>query len=205
MSRLITRVLFATLWLPMLGLAQTSTQTPLATSPAPPPFVAAPAKLAVVDLDGAILSCEQGKKELAELQKYMEAKKAEMDNLKKDVDNLQNKIQVQGTSLTDEARGDLEDQLEMKNTALQRFQQDAQKDVDNRRQRIGNNIGNKLLPIIKKVAQEKGVNWVQFFSQNRDAYVDPSLNLTDEVVKAFNAAYAAGAKAPEIPSPAKKP
>jgi outer membrane protein len=203
MSRLITRVLFATLWLPMVGIAQTSTQTPAA--PAAPPFVVSPAKLAWIDLDGAIITCDLGKKEFGELQKYLEAKKTEMDNLKKEVDDLQNKLNVQGSKLTDEAREDLQYQLETKNTSLQRFQQDAQKDVDNRRQRIGNSIGQKMLPVIKKVAEEKGLSSVQIFNQNRDAYIDPSLNLTDDVVKAFNAANAAGAKAPESTIPAKKP
>jgi outer membrane protein len=202
MSRLITRVLFATLWLPIVGVAQTSTQTPAA--PATQPFVLSPAKLAWIDLDGAIITSDQGKKEFGELQKYLEAKKTEMDNLKKEVDDLQNKLNVQGSKLTDEAREDLQDQLDIKNTSLQRFQQDAQKDVDNRRQRIGNSIGQKMLPVIKKVAQEKGLSAVLIFNQNRDAYIDPSLNLTDDVVKAFNAAYAAGAKAPESAIPAKK-
>jgi outer membrane protein len=201
MSRLITRVLFATLWLPIVGIAQTSTPTPAAT--APQPFVSSPAKLAWIDLDGAIISCDQGKKEFGELQKYMEAKRTEMDNLRKEVDDLQKKLDVQGSKLNDEAREELQDQLEIKNTNLKRFQEDAQRDVDNRRQRIGNSIGQKMLPVIKKVAEEKGLSSVQIFNQNRDAYIDPSLNLTDEVVKAFNAAYAAGAKAPGSTIPGK--
>jgi outer membrane protein len=202
MSRLITRVLFAALWLPMAGIAQTS--TPTQAAPADQPFVISPAKLAWIDLDGAILTCDQGQKEFGDLQKYLEAKKTEMDNLKKEADDLQNKLNVQGSKLNDEAREDLQDQLEIKSTNLKRFQEDAQKDVDNRRQRIGNNIGQKMLPVIKKVAQEKGLSAVLIFNQNRDAYIDPSFNLTDEVVKAFNTAYAAGAKAPGSATPAKK-
>ena len=188
MSRLLTRVFFAVLWLPMMGMAQTS-----APAPAAQPFPAAPVKIAWIDLDAAIFTCEQGKKEFADLQKILDAKKVEMDNLRKEVDNLQNQINVQGSKLTDEARADMEDQLEVKNTQLQRFQQDAQKDIDARRQRIGNNIGKKMLPVIEKLAKEKSLGTVQIFNPNRDAFVDPALVITDEIVKAYNQAYAAGA------------
>jgi outer membrane protein len=200
MSRLITRVFFAALWLPMIGMAQTSAQAPAAQ-----PFPSSPAKLAWIDLDAAIFSCDQGKKEFADLQKTVDAKKTEMDNLRKEVDNLQNQLNVQGPKLTDDARADMEEQLEAKNTNLQRFQQDAQKDIDARRQRVGNTIGKKMLPVIEKVAKEKGLGAVLMFNQNRDAYVDPSLVITDDIVKAYNQTYAAGAaKAPESATPAKK-
>ncbi len=200
MIRLITRVLFAALWLPMIGMAQTS-----APAPAAQPFPSAPVKIAWIDLDSAIFTCDQGKKEFADLQKTLDAKKTEMDNMRKEVDNLQNQINVQGPKLTDDARTDLEDQLEAKNTNLQRFQQDAQKDIDARRQRIGNTIGKKMLPVIEKVAKEKSLGAVQIYNPNRDGFVDPSLVITDEIVKAYNQAYAASAaKAPESTTPPKK-
>jgi outer membrane protein len=199
MSRLITRVLFAALWLPMIGMAQTSTP-----APAPPPFPSTPAKIAWIDLDTAIFNCDQGKKEFGDLQKYLDAKKVEMDNLRKELETLQRQLDAQGSKLTDDARADLEEQLETKNTNLQRFQQDAQKDVDARRQRIGNTIGKKMLPVIEKVAKEKSIGAVAIFNPNRDAYVDPSLVITEDVVKSFNQTYAAGAAKPESTTPPKK-
>jgi len=181
-------------------MAQTSTPAPAA-----PPFPSAPVKMAWIDLDAAIFSCDLGKKEFADLQKTLDAKKSEMDNLRKEVDNLQNQVNVQGPKLTDDARADLEEQLETKNTNLQRFQQDAQKDIDARRQRIGNAIGKKMVPIIEKVAKDKSIGAVYIYSPNRDAYVDPALVITEEIVKAFNQAYAAGAaKTPESTTPPKK-
>jgi len=61
MIRLITRVLFAALWLPMIGYAQTSAQAPAAQ-----PFPSAPVKIAWIDLDAAIFTCDLGKKEFAD-------------------------------------------------------------------------------------------------------------------------------------------
>jgi outer membrane protein len=192
MSRLIIRVLFAALWLPLVGLAQTS-------APA-----AGPLKIVWIDLNQAILSSDQGKKEFAELQKFMDAKRAEMDARKKEVEDLQNKVEVQGPKLTDDAREELEMKYETKNTELQRFQQDAQKELETRQNRIGNAIGKKMAPVIKEYADAKGISAVLILSQSRDAYVSPGVIVTEDIVKAYNQKYATeGAKAPES-APAKK-
>jgi Skp family chaperone for outer membrane proteins len=195
MNRLITSVLFAALWLPLIGMAQTST---------PAPAAAGPFKVVWVDLDYAIFNCDQGKKEFDGLQKFMEAKKTEMDALKKEVDTLQNTITVQRDKIKEDALEEMEAQYESKNTQLTRFQQDAQKDLDSRKNRIGNAIGKKMMEVIGKYAKEKGLSSVVLVNQTRDAYVDPSLVATEEIIKAFNQAYpVAASKAPES-APAKK-
>lgn len=193
MSRLITSVLFAALWLPLIGMAQTST-----------PAASGPFKAAWVDLDFAIFNCDQGKKEFDGLQKFMEAKKTDMEALKKEVDILQNTITVQRDKIKEDALEEMESQYEAKNTQLTRFQQDAQKDLDARKNRIGNAIGKKMMEVIGKYAKEKGLSSVVLANPARDAYVDPSLVATEDVIKAYNQAFpVAVSKAPES-APAKK-
>ena len=192
MSRLILRVLFAAFCMPLLGIAQTAAQ--------------APAKLAWINLEQAIFSCDEGKKEFAEVQKFVDAKNTELENLRKEAESLRNQLNVQGSKLTDEARSDLENQIDAKDTNLQRFQQDTQKEIDNRRVRATNYIGKRLLPVVEKVAKEKGLSAVLYFSSSRDAWVDPSLNITEEIVKAYNQTYPISAsKAPAASTPAAKP
>jgi Skp family chaperone for outer membrane proteins len=193
MNRLITSVLFAALWLPLIGMAQTST-----------PAAAGPFKIVWVDLDFAIFNCDQGKKEFDGLQKFMEAKKNDMEALKKEVDILQNTITVQRDKIKDEALEEMEAQYETKNTQLTRFQQDAQKDLDARKNRIGNAIGKKMMEVIGKYAKEKGLSSVVLANPARDAYVDPSLVATEDIIKAYNQTFpVAASKAPES-APAKK-
>ncbi len=193
MSRLILHVLFAAFCIPVLGIAQTAAQAPAA-------------KIAWVNLEQAIFSCDEGKKEFSEVQKFVDAKNTELENLRKETESLRNQLNVQGSKLTDEARADLESQVDAKDTNLQRFQQDTQKEIDNRRVRATNYVGKRLLPVIEKAAKEKGFNAVQYFSSSRDAWVDPSLNITEDVVKAYNQTYpVTGAKAPAAAAPASKP
>jgi Skp family chaperone for outer membrane proteins len=202
MSRLLLGVIFTAIWLPAAGIAQTASQTP-AVQPA---ASGAQMKLAWVNLEQAVFSCEEGKKEFGDIQKFVDGKNAELEGYRKDSDALKNKLSVQGSKLTDEARAELEDDIEAKDTAMQRFQQDTQKDIENRKQRAANYIGKRMQSVIEKTAKEKGFSAVLFFNPNRDAWVDPALIITDDVVKAYNQTYPppSAAKTPAA-APAKKP
>jgi Skp family chaperone for outer membrane proteins len=189
--RLILSITALVFLLPMMSMAQ----APAATGGT---------KIAWLNLEQAIFGSEDGKKDFGEVQKFVDKKNTELEALKKELETLKNQLSVQGAKLTDEARGDLEDQIEAKDTILQRFQQDTQKEIDARRVKTTNAIGRKMLPVIEKLAKEKGLNAVVYINPSRDAYVDPALVITEDVVKAYNAAYPGTAAKPAV-APAKKP
>jgi outer membrane protein len=183
--------------LPMLC----SAQNPPAAAPAPAqaaaPAVIVPAKIAFVNIQQAIAVCDEGKRESAVLQQYVDAKSAELQKLQKELEALKTTLEVQGSKLNDDARADLADQIETKDTNLTRFQQDTQKDIDNRRQKLQNAIARKMLTVMEKVAKEKGANVIQFLDVAQIfGYVDPSLVVTEDVVKAYNQAFPAATAAP---------
>jgi outer membrane protein len=149
-----------------------------------------------MNLQQAVFTCDEGKRLMGEVQKYVDAKNAELDQLKKESDNLKNQLNVQGSKLTDEARQDLEDQIEARDTALQRFQQDTQKEIDKRRTSATSYVVKRMQPVIEKYAKEKGLSAVIVYDQSRDAWVDPSLNVTQDIIKAYNENYAASAPKP---------
>jgi len=192
MSRLLTRVVFAALAMPLLGVAQTSAP---ATAPQASAAVG-PAKIAWINMGPAILSTDEGKRMFSEIQKFVDDKNLELDNIRKELDNLRNQLSVQGSKLTDEARAELEDQIDDKDVALQRFQQDTQKEIENRRARTEAYIAKRMQAVIEKVAKEKGLSAVFYANANRDAWIDTSLDLTEEMIKTYNQTYAAGAAKP---------
>jgi len=196
------------LMVPAIACAQAAAAPQTQPAPLQPavPVVIGPAKLAWLNLEQAILTCDDGKREFGGVQQYVDKKNQELEQLRKESETLKNQLSVQGAKLTDEARADLEVQIESKDTYLQRFQQDTQKDIENRRTRVVNAIGRKMIPVIEKIAKEKGLSAVLYINPTRDAFIDPSLLITEEVIQAYNMAYPAGAaKAPAAPAPAKKP
>ena len=201
MSRIMLSILIAALWMPALCFAQTPSQPPAAQALT----AIGPAKIAWINMEQAVFMCEEGKKVFEEIQKFVTAKKNELDNLRKEADTLRGQLEMQASKLTDDARADLQEQVQQKETAFERFREDGQKEIESRQVRASNQIGRKMVPVIEKVAKEKGLSAVLNFSSNRDAYVDPSLNITEDIIIAYNQAYPVGApKAQAAPAPAKK-
>ncbi len=160
------------------------------------------ARVAWIDLEQVIIQCEEGKKELAALQQLVDKRTAELRGLQQEAQLLADQLRIQGDKLKPEVREDLQAQIESKNLELQRFQEDSQKEVDNRRNRITNAMAKKVIPIVEKIAKEKGLSFVMYLNPSITPWVDPSIIITDEVVAAYNAAHPVAA-AP--PAPAKKP
>jgi Skp family chaperone for outer membrane proteins len=127
----------------------------------------------------------------------VDAKSTELQKRQKELDALSNQLEVTGSKLNDDARAELAEQIEAKTTELDRFKQDTQKDIDNRRNKLQNLIATKMLKSIDKVAKEKGLSVVQFIGiANIYGYIDPGLVITDEVIKAYNVMYPPAAAAP---------
>jgi Skp family chaperone for outer membrane proteins len=180
-----------------------SAQAPAAQAPAAPaPAVIGTAKVAWVDLEQVIIRCEEGKRELAALQQLVDKRTGELRSKQQEAQLLSDQLRIQGDKLKPEVREDLQVQIEAKNIELQRFQEDSQKEVDNRRGRITNSMAKKVIPVVEKLAKEKGLSFVMYLNPSITPWVDPALIITDEVVTAYNAVHPVAA-APE--APAKKP
>jgi len=157
-----------------------------------------------VDLDRAIATSDEGKKRLDELQKVVDAKATNLERMRTDLSALTNKLKSGGEKMAAADRDQLENQIGELQTRMQRFQEDSQTEVDQRKNRIGALMTRKLRPVIEKVAKSRGVNAVFYTSGTLDGWIDARRNLTDEVVKAYNAANPAAAAAP-AGAPAKTP
>ena len=194
MKRFLLVVLVATLTFSVAGIAQTADQV----------AVHAPTvKMGWMDVERAITTCDEGVKIYSDIQKFVDTKNNELEAMKKEVDDLRTKLEVQSTKLTSEALMDLEERANSREVALQRFSEDTQRDITVRRQRMINTISGKMGPVIEKVAIEKGYDSIIIYDPQRDAWVNPALNVTEDIIKAYNQVYPAGA--PTMPTAAKKP
>lgn len=194
------------LWIFVFPAAVLQAQAPATPAPAgqaaPQPAVIGAAKVAWIDLEQVIIQCEEGKKELAALQQLVDKRTGELRSLQQEAQLLADQLRIQGDKLKPEVREDLQAQIDSKNIELQRFQEDSQKEVDNRRNRITNAMARKVIPIVEKIAKEKGLSFVMYLNPSITPWVDPSIIITDEVVAAYNAAHPVAAAQPV---PAKKP
>ena len=189
MIRLLSRIFIAAVCVSGVGMAQAVAQT------------AAPqaGKIVWLNTEQAVFSCDEGKNEFAEIQKFVDEKNSEMGNMRKEYDSLNNQLNVQGSKLTDEARADLQYQISVKETTLQRFQQDTQGEITRKRDRAGAYILKRMQPVIEKIARERGYAAVLNLDPQRDIWIDETLNITDETVRAYNATYPVSKPKPPTP------
>jgi Skp family chaperone for outer membrane proteins len=171
-------------------------------------------KVGTLSLIRAIGECSEGKVALGEFQKKVDAKRGELEKMNNEVQGLQKQLQEQARTLNDESRAALSKNIDVKNTELQRAQEDAQKEFGQLQQEIFNRIGSKLMPVLQQYAKENNFAVIVDSSSQTTqvVYADPSIDVTDDIIKRFDAQSGpstpatSGAKpAPVQPKPAPAP
>ncbi|HEX7280653.1 MAG TPA: OmpH family outer membrane protein, partial [Vicinamibacterales bacterium] len=86
------------------------------------------------------------------------------------------------------ALADLQKTFEKSRLDFERFQQDAQADIERMQQRFDSEFRAKLAPIIDAVSMEKGLQFVFGLEQAAIVWWSPAVDISAEVVKRLDAA-----------------
>jgi outer membrane protein len=146
---------------------------------------AAQVKVAVINLQRAVLESAEIKKVSAEMEARYKPRQQEMENLQKELAGIEQKIQ--GGKLTQQAQADLQATGQRKQRDLQRVQEDLQADVERERNEILGKSSQKMGEIVKKIAEEKGFDLVVDVSNT--IYFKPAMEITNDAIAAFDKAY----------------
>jgi Skp family chaperone for outer membrane proteins len=148
-----------------------------------------PPKIGVMNVLRAIVECSEGKQANEEFQKKFEAKRDELSRKQKEIETLQQQLKSQAATLNEEAGAALSRSIEAKTTDLKRSQEDAEKEFNELRNQVFNRIGSKLAPLVQQYAKEKNFTLVLDSSSQTTqlTYVDPATDITDDVVKRYDA------------------
>ena len=77
-------------------------------------------------------------------------------------------------------------ELQDKRTEIKRFAEDAQKDSMAVQQKEFENMQRDLMPIIEKIAKGEGFSLVLDLNTAGVTYFEPSIDITDQVIKAYD-------------------
>jgi len=175
---------------------------PALAQPAAPTASAAPAaaKVGIVNIQAAIVNSNEGQRDFESLQKKFDPKRTELENLNKEVDELQKKFNTQGDKLNDDARGDLLKQIDAKKKTLQRNYEDANTDIQAQQNEIANRIGQKLVEVLDKYAKDNAYTLILDVSGQSSPvlWAASSVDITKSIVDAYNAQ--SGVPAPAKPA-----
>jgi outer membrane protein len=175
---------------------------PAAAQPAPPKPFPAGAKVAYVVLQRIANESADGRVATTRIQALQQKKAAELTEKNKQLQTLQAKLEKEGPVMSVTAQGDLQKQIEKITLEVQRFTQDAQAEVQELQQNLQGEFQQRLEPVLQKVAEEKGL---QFVFNGPDAglvWADAALDISADVIRALDSAKPAPAPAAKPAAPA---
>ncbi len=198
----------------VLAQASPAAGTPAAATPPDSPSAAAAAtakatgtKVGTINIEQAIFTSNEGRRDFDALAKKFEPKQNELKGLADEIDGLKKQLNAQQDKLNDESRDKLVKQIETRQKSFDRATQDAQEDFQNQQGEIGNKILTKMAPIIQKYVTDNGYGLLLDTSQpwpRGPVIVSGSaMDITQPIVEAYNAQ--SGVPAPAASSTAPKP
>jgi len=144
-------------------------------------------KVAVVNVQKAMLESDELKKVSADMEAKYKPKQQELEKLQTDLQSIQQ--QLQSNKLTQQAQADLTVQGQRKQRDATRLSDDLQQELDRDRQEILGKAAQNMQVVIKKLAEGGGYDLVVDVSQA--LYFKPAMDITDQALAAYNKTYPA--------------
>ena len=164
---------------------------PIPQTPPPPAQPPAPfpqgAKVAFFNPQVVFQSSADGRAAVTRVNALIQKKQTENADKAKLLQGNQQKLQTSGSVMNETARVQLEKEIEKQTKDAERFQQDAQAEINELQQEVQNEFVKKLSPIVEQLATEKGLHLVFNASESGIAWATPGLDLTGEVIKKLDA------------------
>ena len=163
-------------------------------APAPAPAVVQPpapfpagAKIAFFNPQAVFQASAEGRASVTRVNALIQKKQTENADKAKLLQGNQQKLQTSGSVMNETARVQLEKEIEKQTKDAERFQQDAQAEINELQQEVQNDFVKKLSPIVEALAVEKGLHLVFNASESGIAWATPGLDLTADVIKKLDA------------------
>ncbi|HSA92533.1 MAG TPA: OmpH family outer membrane protein [Terriglobales bacterium] len=190
------------------GAASPQAATPARPAPVTPPSAApSAAKVGVINFNAAIALCNEGQRDFGGLQKKFEPKQAELQNMSKELEDLKKQLTTQSDKMNDDARANLSRTIEQKQKTLQRAVEDARTEFQTQQNEIAERIYRKLGEVLVTYAKNNEFSLVLKYDesdqQNPLLWWQPTVDITQDIISAYNAVSGVPAPPPPAPSAAR--
>jgi outer membrane protein len=182
---------------------------PAAAAPAPRPAVAAPmpTKIAIINIQAAILQTKEGQKASNELQTKFNPRKSTLEKRQTDIQTLQEQLRKGSATMSDEAKAKLERDIDSNTKALNRDAEDLNADVDQDQNRLMNDLGTKMMAVIEQYATQNAYSVVLDVSnpQSPVLWAAAASNITPDIIRLYDQAHPEASAAPAGTRPTAAP
>jgi len=150
--------------------------------------VFAQGKVAVINVQRAVLETAEIKKAQAELEAKFKPRTDELEAAQKELLEIRRQLES-GQNLSATQASDLQGRGQLLERRAQRMQEDLQADVGRDRDAVLGRVGQRMQDVVNKLAAEKDLDVV--VDASNTLYFKPALDLTDEAIAAYDKTYPA--------------
>lgn len=155
-------------------------------------FVFAEIKIGIINPQVVLQNSAKGKETIERLKSLQLSKQKKYENMQKEIDALEK--ETMSPALNQEARDKKTLDMQNKRVEIKRFAEDAQKESMAVQQKEFESIQRDLMPIIEKIAKADGYSLILDLNTAGVTYFEPGIDITEKVVKAYDAQSAAAPK-----------
>jgi len=149
--------------------------------------LAADLKIAYVDIQKAVNDSNAGKEAKKAITKDVEKFQRLVADKQKELQTLKESLDKQILMLTPDARANKEKEYQNKLREFQRWGEDTQNEVNQKRTEMERNISAALMKVIQKIGADEGYTVILERNENIVLFASKSIDITDRVIKAYDA------------------
>ena len=147
---------------------------------------AAQTKVAVIDVQRVVTESDPGKEVMQKLRAMSDSKAQQGQALQQELTALQDQFNKQRFTVSETRQAEMSKQIEDKQIAIKRFQDDAQRELQDAQRRELGGLEERILPIINDIGRERGLTLIFNKFQSGLVYADDAVDITDDVITKFN-------------------
>ena len=152
-----------------------------------------PAKVAVIDVQKVLTQSAAGKAAYEKLKKMQDERVEKAKQMDEDLRKLDADISTKRLSLSEDKLAEMQKQLADRRISMQRYAQDADREIGEARDRELQALEARIKPVIDALGKEMGLAVIFNKFESGLVYASDAIDITDTVVKRFNDANPAAA------------
>jgi outer membrane protein len=150
-------------------------------------LLASEIKIGFVDIQKAVNECQAGKEAKKSITSDLEKFQRKIAEKQKELQALKESIEKQALMLSAEARAAKEKEYQNKLREFQRWGEDNQNEINQKRLEMERTISMGLQRVIQKLGADEGYTLILDKNENIVLFASKAIDLTDRVIKAYDA------------------
>lgn len=148
------------------------------------PAAQAAEKYAVIDIQRAMLECDEGKAISTQLQAEMNEKQGQLNAKQKEFKAAAEDFEKQASLLNDQTKQQKGAELDKRREDLEKMYMQLQQELAQKEQEATKGIAQKMRAVVKEISDASGIQLV--VDSGTVVWAHPGLDLTNEAIRKYN-------------------